>query len=229
MIGYHFTNEKLRDGRQIPPVGVWLLHDGPVVPCKSGLHASEHLYEAIEYASGCRLHRVELEGDLVSYGDPIDKWVGRRRKILASIDATALLQEFARWCALRVIDLWDAPAIVRDYLTMGDESLREAARDAVVATVAVVCADPWDSAQAARYASLVAVGATAWDSVHAARYASWAAAGAAAGAAAREAAVAAGNAAVAAGNAAQDAQRVKFADMVTAIMPAISAAMADGV
>ena len=218
MIGYHFTNEKLRDGRQIPPVGVWLLHDGPVVPCKSGLHASEHLYEAIEYASGCRLHRVELEGDLVSYGDPIDKWVGRRRKILASIDATALLQEFARWCALQVVDLWDAPAIVRDYLTTGDESLRDVARDATVAaahaagsaTFAVGYAAAWaarDATRAAVWDATVATGDAPWDFVRAARYAAWAAAGAIA----------------------QDAQRAKFADMVTAIMPAISAAMADGV
>lgn len=38
------------------------------------------------------------------------------------------LREFARWCALQVIDKWDAPVSVREYLETGNESLREDAR-----------------------------------------------------------------------------------------------------
>jgi hypothetical protein len=41
-----------------------------------------------------------------------------------------MLREFARWCALQVIHLWDAPDVVRQYLETGDESLRAAARAA---------------------------------------------------------------------------------------------------
>jgi hypothetical protein len=37
---------------------------------------------------------------------------------------------FTRQCALDVIDLWDAPAVVRQYLETGDESLRASAWDA---------------------------------------------------------------------------------------------------
>ena len=47
---YHFTGDTLRDGRPIPKPGVWLKHDGPVIPCKSGLHASEHPFDALEPA-----------------------------------------------------------------------------------------------------------------------------------------------------------------------------------
>jgi len=130
MIGYHFTTNTLRDDRAIPSVGEWLEHDGPIVPCKSGLHASEHPFDALMFASGNLLHKVELDGDLQSHGEPIDKWVGRRRKIVASINAEPLLRDFARWCALQVIELWDAPAVVREYLETGDEPLRSATRDA---------------------------------------------------------------------------------------------------
>lgn len=91
MLAYHFTGETLRDRRPIPEIGDWLEHSGPVVPCRSGLHASEHPFDALIFAPGKFLHLVELEGDLASHGDPVDKWCGRRR-ILKTIDATDLLR-----------------------------------------------------------------------------------------------------------------------------------------
>jgi hypothetical protein len=104
---------------------------------------------------------VELDGEIVPHGEPVDKHVGRRRKILATIDATDLLREFARWCALHVIDLWDAPDVVRKYLETGDASLREAARDAA-----------WAAARdsGAARAALAATREAAWE---AARDAAW--------------------------------------------------------
>ena len=114
MIGYHFTGTRLLNGNKIPPIGTWLIYYGAdVIPCKVGLHASEHPFDALKYAPGVLLHRVHLESDLISHGNPIDKHVGRRRLILASIDSESVLRRFARWCALQVIDLWDVPAIVR--------------------------------------------------------------------------------------------------------------------
>lgn len=87
-------------------------------------------------------------------------WVVLREEILPEW----FLREFTRWCALRVIHLWDAPDVVKQYLETGDETLREAAG--------------------------AAAGAAAWDAVgnavgNAARAAAWAAAWAAARAAAR--------------------------------------------
>ena len=164
MIGYHFTTNTLRDGGPIPPIGEWLVHDGPLVVCKSGLHTSKHVFDALRWAPGPRLHRVQLLGELQPHGEPIDKYVGRRRRIIASLDATELLRGYARWCALRVIDLWNAPPVVREFLTTGDERLRDAAWDAA-----------WAAARAAAWAAEDAAWAAAW----AARDAAWAAAWAA--------------------------------------------------
>ena len=126
MKAYHFTKETLRDGRPIPAIGKWLEHEGQILPCERGLHASMHPFDALQFAPGNLLHLVEIEGDLQEHGNPVDKVAGRRRKIIATIDAEPLLREFARWCALQVIHLWDAPQIVRQYLETGDQSKRAA-------------------------------------------------------------------------------------------------------
>jgi hypothetical protein len=130
MRAYHFTTDTLRDGRPIPPIGKWLEYKGDIEPCVRGLHASEHPFDALKYAPGYMLHLVELEGDLKSHGNPVDKWVGRRRKIISTINVEELLREYARWCALQVIHLWDAPQVVREYLETGEKSLRKEAYEA---------------------------------------------------------------------------------------------------
>ena len=119
---YHFVGDKLRDGRPVPPDGEWLVHDGPVRMCESGLHASRHPFDALMYAPGPILCLVDC--DEIDAED-VDKLVCRRRRIVARFDATTILRAFARQCALDVIHLWDAPQVVRDYLTTGDESLMD--------------------------------------------------------------------------------------------------------
>ena len=49
---YHFTSDQLRDGRPIPPVGEWLIHEGPLEMRCQGLHASAHPFDALTYAPG---------------------------------------------------------------------------------------------------------------------------------------------------------------------------------
>ena len=174
--GYHFTGATLRNGEPIPKPGEWLVHNGLIVPCSSGLHASVKVLDALQYAPGPMLHKVILEGELQSHGDPIDKYVGRRRKILASIDATNLLRDFARWCALSVIDKWAAPDVVRKYLKTGDKKLRDAASAAAwsAASSAAKYA-AWSAAcAAARAAARAAAWDAAWDAARAAaRAAAW--------------------------------------------------------
>lgn len=46
------------------------------------------------------------------------------RNYIKGFDAANIIGEFARWCALQVIDLWNAPSIAKDYLESGDENLR---------------------------------------------------------------------------------------------------------
>ena len=124
---YHFTDSKLRDSQPIPAIGEWLEYTGEIRMCVSGLHASKHPFYALRFAPGLMLHKVRLEQ--ATHTD--DKSVGRRRKIIASIDLTGLLHEFARWCALQLIDKWDAPDVVHEYLETGNISLRVEARAAV--------------------------------------------------------------------------------------------------
>jgi hypothetical protein len=195
---YHFTGKTLRDGKPVPAIGEWLELPAEIsiVACPSeddlrngcgGLHASPDAFDALQYAPGSLLHRVELDGDIVSHGSPVDKFAARRRKIVATIDAESLLWEYARKCALSVIHLWDAPEVVNRYLETGDESLRAAARAAAWDAARDAA---WDAAWAAARdaaraaardaagdAAWVAARAAAWDAARAAaRDAAWAAA-----------------------------------------------------
>jgi hypothetical protein len=155
---YHFTSDILRDGRPVPPAGKWLRHEGELIPCEAGLHASEHPFDALQYAPGSLLHKVELSGEIIPHGNPVDKVCASGRKILATVNAEDLCRKFARRVALDVIDKWDAPKVVRDYLTTGDETLRDAAWDAA-----------WTADRAvARDAALDAARAAACDAAYAA-------------------------------------------------------------
>ena len=118
---YHFTATTLRDGSPVPKIGEWLELPASVKlkACPSnkdiadgygGLHASGHPFDALQYAPGSTLHLVNLDGELIEHGSPVDKVAARRRKIVATIDAEPLLREFARKCALSVIHLWDDAA-----------------------------------------------------------------------------------------------------------------------
>ena len=154
-LAYHFTSETLRDGSPIPKKGEWLLHEGPVIPCQSGLHASLHPFDALKYAPGNFLHLVEVGGEIKKHND--DKIVSSKRKILKTIDAEKLMRDFARWNALQVLHLWpNPPEVVVQYIKTGDESIRAAARDAARAEA---WAAAWD---AARDVALAAALAAAW-------------------------------------------------------------------
>ena len=175
MKAWHFVGDTLRDGRPIPLDGEWLSHDGELVMCESGLHASKRIVDALNYAPGKTICRVEVDGDII-HDD--DKLVASKRKILWRIDGEAVLQAFARRCALQVVHLWAAPDVVVEFLTTGKEYLRDAA-----------WAASWNAAwNAAWAASWDAARAAAWDAAReAARNAAWDAARDAAWDAARDA------------------------------------------
>ena len=146
MRAYHFFGDTLRDGSPVPPDGEWISVEGDLRLCSNGLHASKHPFDALQYAPGNNLALVELRGEIIE-GD--DKVVARERKIIKRIDATDLLRQFAKDCALSVIHLWDAPPVVIDFLN-GDESKRGAARAAARATaMAAARAAAMDAARAA--------------------------------------------------------------------------------
>ena len=169
VMGWHFTAETLRDGRPIPAVGEWLIYEGEVVMCESGLHASRKALHALDYAPSLICHRVECD-DIVAEDDT--KLVCRRRRIAGTMDADrtdAILSRFSRQCALSVIDKWNAPDIVRRYLVTGDETIRTAARSAA-----------WTAARSAAGTAAWTAWAAAEAAARSARSVAWAAAEAAA-------------------------------------------------
>ena len=186
VLAWHFVGDTLRDGTPIPKDGEWLKYSGNLELCASGLHASIDPFDALEYAPGPTLCRVVVRGDII-HGS--DKLVASERMIISRMDATHLLRHFARMQALSVVHLCDPcpPDVVLDFLMTGDESIRDAARDAAWAAA-------WDAARDAAWAA-------AWD-------AAWAAARAAARAAAMDAAWAAAR------DAARAAARKEFTDFV---------------
>ena len=100
MKAWHFTNENMTlgygDGRKIVE-GETLSCEGDIVLCQNGMHGSKRIIDALQYAPGPILTRVEITGDVVE-GD--DKIAGRHRKVLWSLDATEILHRFAVQVAL---------------------------------------------------------------------------------------------------------------------------------
>ena len=131
---WHFVGDTLRDGRPVPPDGQILLHPGEPFMCESGLHASLHPFDALNYAPGATLCLVRCGGHILHQDD---KLVCTERTIVARMDATPLLRHFARQQALSVVHLWEPPQVVLDFL-MGDDAAWAAARSAA-----------WDAARAA--------------------------------------------------------------------------------
>jgi len=173
--------------------------EGPLELCRRGLHASIRPLDALRYAPGSIVCRVEMGGDII-HGD--DKLCASERKTLWVADATRTLHEFACWCAERALlrerdagrepdpRSWDAVEAKRAWLRgeIDDKALAAAAY-AAWATAA--------AARAAVYAAAAAVDAAvdaAWATAAAARAAAVDAAVDAARAAARDAAWAEQNA-----------------------------------
>ncbi len=146
MICWHFSTGKLGygDNREIiiGETHTVDISERPLSLCVWGLHASQRIIDALDYAPGPWVYRVELGGEILLSDD---KACAERRTYLDGLDATEILREFSRWCALEVIHQWDAPEVVRRYLTTGDESLREGACAAARAATDAAWA-AWDAA-----------------------------------------------------------------------------------
>jgi hypothetical protein len=164
---WYFSDEskKLRygDGREIK-LGV--THEVDVAPvlCARGLHGSVRILNALEYAPGPIVWRVELSGDMDVGKDKIA--ATRREYIAGGVNVEHILRRFARKCALDVINLWNAPNVVVQYLKTGDEDLRAAAWEASRAASRAAAGEA--SRAAARGASRAAAWGAAWGASQAA-------------------------------------------------------------
>jgi hypothetical protein len=173
ILAWYFSDESrtLRhgDGRKIELGSCHEVEGNPVL-YEHGLHASVKLLDALQYAPGSIVYRVELSGEMVVSNDKI---VAQKRTYLAGgIDVSDVLMVFARKQALSVAHLWDIPPVVRGFLETGNESLKIEARAAAEAVA-------WDTASAAESAAGWAAASAVWaaekDSWVAGRVAVWAA------------------------------------------------------
>lgn len=209
MKAWYFSDQskQLRygDGRQIR-AGRTHKVKGELELCQNGLHASRNILDALSYAPGPVIWRVELGGEIIRGKD---KLCASERTYLWGYDATAVLRAFARKCALDVVHLWGAPEAVARYIKTGAEPVGAAsARYAWIA--ASIGASDWAAraaraAEAAVEAAMAARGAS-WDD-------SWAGADGA-GADASAAASAANGGDVTAGNAAREKQTRRLLRMI---------------
>ena len=242
MLAWHFLSEDKRlgygDGRLVE-VGQTLECEGEPALCSNGMHGSAMLIDALYYANGPIVCRVEIDGDVI---EDTDKLCGRRRTVLWMLNATRILHEFACTCAEDALALVERPdersvaaiKAKRRWLNgeITDEELDSARAAAWVAAWAALDAASWAAAWAASRAAARDAARAAWDAAlaarvaarDAARAASLAAAGAAvgdaAGAAARAAALDAARAARASAEAARDGEWAKQNERLTEMVMA---------
>ena len=195
MKAWYFSSENRRlrhgDGREIR-LGETHAVSGEIEMCKNGLHASKKAIDALYYAPGTIVYRVELSGE-IKKGE--DKLVAQKRTYLSGgIDVSETLRKFARMCALDVVGIWEAPEVVIRYLKTGDKSMLDTALDAARAAAwAAARDDAWAAAHGDAYdaAKAAARDAAYADALDTAPAAALAAARATARAAARATALAA--------------------------------------
>lgn len=106
---WHFLPEDGRllygDGRK-PTDGEWVGVVGPVELCSHGMHACLRPIDALKWAPGPHLCRVELRGSIV-HG--FDKLVASERRILTRSDITQTLRRFGVAVARRILKCSDRP------------------------------------------------------------------------------------------------------------------------
>lgn len=131
MVGWYFADEsrKLRYGdNRLITIGRTHRVKGDVLAGYHGLHASERAIDALISTprTGKIVYRVKLHGKL-SHGFNTS-CASCRTYLSGNVDASETLEEFARWCALQVVRLWDCPDVIKKYLETGDEEIRSKAK-----------------------------------------------------------------------------------------------------
>ena len=178
ILGWHFVREdrKLRDGQIVKSGRVYRLPKGQTPElCERGYHASERAIDALKYAPGPVVCRVELRGTIIP---DTDKAVATERKVLWVADATTVLHELACWCAERALRAerkagrepdprsWEAVKVKRRWLagkaTNQELSAAWSAADSAAAS--------WSAARSAAWSAAdFAAGAASWSGWSAAR------------------------------------------------------------
>ena len=110
MQAWHFlpADKKLAngDGRLVRVGKTFKCDPDSLELCKTGFHGSKRIIDALQYARGPIICKVELGGRILK-GD--DKCVASERTVIAMADATNTLHEMACWAAEQALKLIDKP------------------------------------------------------------------------------------------------------------------------
>ena len=128
---FHFSNKSgnlgFGDGREIR-VGETLSVDCKPKLCEIGLHGSQSVVDALGYASGARLWKVEIWGN-VDCGD--DKLCGNNRRAVVDYgEILPIIVEFAKWCSDRAAKYAGSAAKSAKYAAEYAESAAKSAKSA---------------------------------------------------------------------------------------------------
>jgi hypothetical protein len=99
LLGWHFLRDDCRlqfSPHTLVEPGQTLTVEPPLEMCRHGLHASMEPLDALLYAPGTIVCRVELSGKILQ---DYDKMCAEKRTVLWMADATTALHEFMAWCA----------------------------------------------------------------------------------------------------------------------------------
>jgi len=177
-LGWHFLREDGRTayGWRKPRPGRMMHCKGPLELCANGLHASVRAIDALSYAPGPIIQRVELVGRRL---DEQDKSCARSRRCLWLADATRVLHEFANWCAEGALDTERLAGREPDRRSVEVLAVKRRWLDgqATDEELSYVRGAAWDAVQELRVATREAVWVAAQDAAWAAtREAVWVAA-----------------------------------------------------
>ena len=170
-LGWHFLREDGRTGYggRKPVPGVLMRCRGELELCVNGLHASERPIDALNYAPGPIVQRVELVGRRI---DDRDKSCARSRRCLWIADATRVLHEFALWSAERALETERLAGHEPDRRSVEALDVKrlwldgEATDEEMAAAKSAARAAAWDAVRfEARAAAGSAAWAAAWDAV----------------------------------------------------------------
>ena len=180
---WHFLpkNGRLQYGdNRKPRTGVVHRATGDLKMCENGMHASTDIMDALRYAPGPILCRVELVPPMIEGNNKI---CARGRKVLARADVSNVLHRFAVSCARRALRqagmtdrrCWEACTVKLRWLD-GKASDNELAAARAAADEAA-----WEAARKAAWAAWEAARKAAWAAAaaRAARAVAWAASAAA--------------------------------------------------
>jgi hypothetical protein len=200
ILAWHFLPDDRR--LQYPPhtlvvAGQTIAATGKIKLHANGLHGSIRPMDALGYAPGSVIERVEHSGAIIVGHDKV---VSSERKCLAIADASRVLFEFACQCAERALtqereagrephkDSWKAIQARRDWLVgkISDEELKAAQSAALNVALSAADSTAFNSAfsaahRAAQNAVFSAASSAAFSAAH---RAAWSAADSAAGSAA---------------------------------------------